>query len=155
MEKAPPPHTSLSISSSLSSSSSAFSSLKHREDQENNHPQQQPIQPIQLDEDIENNSSPVPIVHHIRHLPLKTRLWEVTIEYFPLIFITFGGPAAHIGILHQTFVVKKKWLSDRVFTELLGISSALPGPASTQLAFAVALIRGGIIPAIWAFLIWR
>jgi hypothetical protein len=42
-----------------------------------------------------------------------------------------------------------------MFAELLAVSSALPGPASTQLAYTVALIRDGIVPAIWAFCLWR
>ncbi|TPX58873.1 hypothetical protein PhCBS80983_g02850 [Powellomyces hirtus] len=75
-------------------------------------------------------------------------------ELFSASYITFGGPPAHIAILHEMFVVEKKWLSEEMFAELLGISSALPGPASTQLAYTVALIRDGLIPAIWAFFIW-
>ncbi|KAJ3184669.1 hypothetical protein HDU87_004072 [Geranomyces variabilis] len=86
--------------------------------------------------------------------PLTARLWEVSCNYLPLAFITFGGPPAHIAILHDMFVVRKRWMSEEMFSELLGISSALPGPASTQLAYTVALARDGLIPAIWAFLIW-
>ncbi|KAJ3171210.1 hypothetical protein HDU88_008247 [Geranomyces variabilis] len=85
---------------------------------------------------------------------LTARLWEVSRNYLPLAFITFGGPPAHIAILHDMFVVRKRWMSEAMFSELLGISSALPGPASTQLAYTVALARDGLIPAIWAFLIW-
>ncbi|KAI8817086.1 chromate transporter-domain-containing protein [Fimicolochytrium jonesii] len=85
---------------------------------------------------------------------LTSRLWEVTHDFLPLAFITFGGPPAHIAILHDLFVAKKRWLTEAMFAELLGISSALPGPASTQLAYTVAMIRDGIIPAILAFLIW-
>ncbi|KAJ3161179.1 hypothetical protein HDU86_007801 [Geranomyces michiganensis] len=86
--------------------------------------------------------------------PLTARLWEVSCNYVPLAFITFGGPPAHVAILHDMFVVRKRWMSEAMFAELLGISSALPGPASTQLAYTVALARDGLIPAIWAFLIW-
>ncbi|KAI8907689.1 hypothetical protein DFJ77DRAFT_524679 [Powellomyces hirtus] len=62
----------------------------------------------------------------------------------------------YIQYPHHHWVVdlEKKWLSEEMFAELLGISSALPGPASTQLAYTVALIRDGLIPAIWAFFIW-
>jgi Chromate transporter len=86
---------------------------------------------------------------------LRERLIEVTKDYLPLAMITFGGPPAHIAILHDRFVVQKKWLSESMFAELLAVSSALPGPASTQLAYTVALIRDGIVPAIWAFCLWR
>jgi chromate transport protein ChrA len=87
--------------------------------------------------------------------PLTQRMWEVTKEYLPLCLITFGGPPAHIALLHDRFVVQRKWLSETLFVELFAIGSALPGPASTQLAFSVALMREGIIPALWSFCIWR
>lgn len=89
------------------------------------------------------------------HRPLQQRLREIVADYSPLALITFGGPAAHIAILHDRFVVNKRWLSEKMFTELFAISSALPGPASTQLAYTVALIRDGVVPAIFAFLLWR
>ncbi|KAJ3018072.1 hypothetical protein HKX48_003182 [Thoreauomyces humboldtii] len=82
------------------------------------------------------------------------RFLEITLDYLPLAFITFGGPPAHIAILHELFVTRKRWLSESMFAELFAISSSLPGPASTQMAYTVALLRGGILPAIWAFLIW-
>ncbi|KAJ3069769.1 hypothetical protein HDU98_007183 [Podochytrium sp. JEL0797] len=87
-------------------------------------------------------------------IPLRDRIKEVVVNYLPLGFITFGGPQAHIALLLDLFVVKKKWLSEEMFAELYAISNALPGPASTQLAFTVALIRGGVFPGILAFLIW-
>jgi chromate transport protein ChrA len=97
---------------------------------------------------------------HFPQLPFKAprslreRLNENTREYLPLAFITFGGPPAHIALLHERFVRQKRWLSEAMFAELLAISSALPGPASTQLAYTVALIRDGVLPAIWAFCLW-
>ena len=87
--------------------------------------------------------------------PLSERLFEILYSYAPLSMITFGGPAAHIAILHDKFVVRNRWLSEKMFAELFAISSALPGPASTQLAYTVALIRDGVLPAILAFILWR
>jgi len=57
-------------------------------------------------------------------------------------------------MLHDKFVVQKQWIPDEVFGELFGLSNALPGPASTQLAFAIAQLRDGIIPAIWGWVLW-
>ncbi|KAJ3349706.1 hypothetical protein HDU83_000324 [Entophlyctis luteolus] len=87
-------------------------------------------------------------------IPLTERIREVVINYLPLSYITFGGPQAHIALLLNLFVIKRRWLSEEMFAELYAISNALPGPASTQLAFTVALIRGGVVPGILAFLIW-
>ncbi|KAJ3247045.1 hypothetical protein HDU78_005446 [Chytriomyces hyalinus] len=88
------------------------------------------------------------------HIPLHVRIKEVVVNYLPLGYITFGGPQAHIALLLDLFVVKRQWLSEEMFAELFAMSNALPGPASTQLAFTVALIRGGVIPGILAFVIW-
>ncbi|KAG5185200.1 chromate transporter-domain-containing protein [Tribonema minus] len=85
---------------------------------------------------------------------MRQKLWEVTVDYIPLAFTAFGGPPAHIALLYDRFVVQRGWLSEKMFAELFAISTALPGPASTQLAYTVALIRDGVLPALWAFLIW-
>lgn len=93
-------------------------------------------------------------VEPIENRSLKVRVKETFVNYFPLCYITFGGPAAHIGILHDLFVVRKRWMDDKMFAEMMAIAAGLPGPASTQLAYAVALVRDGVIPAIVAFLCW-
>ncbi|KAJ1547813.1 hypothetical protein HK405_004871 [Cladochytrium tenue] len=87
-------------------------------------------------------------------IPLRARLAEVFINYAPLALTTFGGPQANIAVLLDLFVVRRKWLTEKMFAELFAISNSLPGPGSTQLAFTVALIRGGVAPGVLAFLIW-
>ena len=62
---------------------------------------------------------------------------------------------AHIALFFDLFVTNKKWMTEAMFAELFAISNAMPGPASTQLAFTLAMVRGGVIPGIVAFLIWR
>jgi len=61
---------------------------------------------------------------------------------------------AHISLLYDTFVEKKKWLDANKFSELLGLGQAIPGPTSTQMVFAIGLIRGGFLGAIFAFFLW-
>eukprot|EP00612_Vaucheria_litorea_P002951 CAMPEP_0171461670 /NCGR_PEP_ID=MMETSP0945-20130129/6022_1 /TAXON_ID=109269 /ORGANISM="Vaucheria litorea, Strain CCMP2940" /LENGTH=459 /DNA_ID=CAMNT_0011988057 /DNA_START=146 /DNA_END=1525 /DNA_ORIENTATION=+ len=80
--------------------------------------------------------------------------WEIFTNYWPLPFISFGGPPMHVALFHDKFVNKNEWLSDRMFAEIFAISASLPGPASTQLGYTVALIRSGVCAAIFAFLIW-
>lgn len=72
--------------------------------------------------------------------------------FFSLGLMSFGGPAAHIGYFHQAFVNEKKWLSDAQFSQLLAICQFLPGPASSQLGFAIGLLRGGWAGACAAFI---
>jgi chromate transporter len=56
---------------------------------------------------------------------------------------SFGGPVAHIGYFHEELVARRRWISDKLFTELVGLCQMLPGPASSQLGFAIGLHRGG------------
>ncbi|KAG0330769.1 hypothetical protein BG000_011474 [Podila horticola] len=67
--------------------------------------------------------------------PRRERLLETVHTYFKFGYTTFGGPAAHIGMLHEEVVTRRKWISNDQFTELFAICQALPGPASTELAY--------------------
>ncbi|KAG0298927.1 hypothetical protein BGZ96_004234 [Linnemannia gamsii] len=94
-------------------------------------------------------------VHSSSHLPpLKDRLKEIFSTYFKLGYTTFGGPAAHIAILYDEIVERRKWIASDQFTELFAICQALPGPASTELAYSLALVRSGYLASVIAFLLW-
>ncbi|KAG0050722.1 hypothetical protein BGZ83_004506 [Gryganskiella cystojenkinii] len=80
--------------------------------------------------------------------PLSDRLKETVKTYFKLGYTTFGGPAAHIAILYDDIVTRRQWISSEQFTELFAICQALPGPASTELAYSLSLVRSGIPGAI-------
>ncbi|KAF8939145.1 chromate transporter-domain-containing protein [Dissophora ornata] len=86
--------------------------------------------------------------------PLKDRLVEICSTYFKFGYTTFGGPSAHIAILYDDIVVKRQWLASDQFTELFAICQALPGPASTELAYSLSLVRSGFLCSIVAFLLW-
>lgn len=64
----------------------------------------------------------------------------------------FGGPIAHIGYLREAFVRRRGWLDEERFAQLVAICQFLPGPASSQLGFAIGLLRGGWRGALLAFL---
>lgn len=64
---------------------------------------------------------------------------------------SFGGPVAHIAYFREEFVVKRQWLSEEEFAQLLAICQSLPGPASSQLGFAIGLRRGHFSGALAAF----
>lgn len=57
---------------------------------------------------------------------------------------SFGGPIAHIGYFRQEFVQRRQWLSESAFADLVGLSQFLPGPASSQVGFALGLSRAGL-----------
>ncbi|MGC9459147.1 chromate efflux transporter, partial [Vibrio genomosp. F10] len=72
--------------------------------------------------------------------------------FFALGWISFGGPAAHIGYFRNAFVEKRKWLDDQEYAQIVALSQFLPGPGSSQVGFAIGYKRGGIGGACMAFL---
>jgi chromate transporter len=80
------------------------------------------------------------------------RLLEVTTAFFPMGFIAFGGPQAHIGLFLKTFVEgKRKWLDEQRFMELMSLGQAMPGPTSTQMATAMGISRAGVLGGLISF----
>ncbi|CAH0541181.1 chromate efflux transporter [Vibrio marisflavi] len=72
--------------------------------------------------------------------------------FFGLGCLSFGGPAAHIGYFRTAFVEKLKWLSEKEYAQLVALSQFLPGPASSQVGFALSYKKGGLGGALAAFL---
>lgn len=77
---------------------------------------------------------------------------EILWVFLKLGLTSFGGPIAHIGYFRRAFVQQKQWLSDSQFTELLAICQFLPGPASSQLGFAIGWQRAGWTGGLMAFI---
>jgi len=71
--------------------------------------------------------------------------------FFWLGWISFGGPAAHIGYFRQTFVEKLQWLDDSEYAQIVALSQFSPGPGSSQVGFALGYKRGGLGGACAAF----
>ncbi|ELM3616214.1 chromate efflux transporter [Aeromonas sobria] len=76
----------------------------------------------------------------------------VFLQFLWLGCISFGGPAAHIGYFQRTFVQRLGWLSQAEFARLLALCQLLPGPASSQLGFAIGRQRAGLGGALAAFI---
>jgi chromate transporter len=58
-------------------------------------------------------------------------------------FTAFGGPAVHIAMLREEVVVRRRWLTDEEFLDLLGATNLIPGPNSTEMVIHVGLRRAG------------
>lgn len=71
--------------------------------------------------------------------------------FFLLGWISFGGPAAHIGYFRNTFVEKLKWIEDKEYAQIVALSQFLPGPGSSQVGFALGYHRGGLLGGCAAF----
>ncbi|WP_084589609.1 chromate efflux transporter [Cobetia amphilecti] len=84
--------------------------------------------------------------HATRDAPLasdKARHSEVLRTFLTLGLTSFGGPIAHLGYFHDELVRRRGWLSDKVYAELVAFCQFLPGPASSQVGFALGMVRGG------------
>ncbi|MGZ3673938.1 MAG: chromate efflux transporter [Ktedonobacterales bacterium] len=73
----------------------------------------------------------------------RDRLMEVIALFLRLGFTAFGGPAAHIAMMRQEIVQRRKWIGDQRFADLLGIVNLIPGPSSTELAIYLGYLRAG------------
>jgi chromate transporter len=70
-------------------------------------------------------------------------LREIAKEFLRLGFVAYGGPAAHVAMMEERCVRRRKWLTRERFPDLLGAASLLPGPSSTEVAIHLGEIRGG------------
>jgi chromate transporter len=76
-------------------------------------------------------------------LSMSDRLTEVATLFLKQGFTAFGGPAAHIAMMHDETVNRRKWLSDQDFLDLMGATNLIPGPNSTQMAIHIGFLRAG------------
>jgi chromate transporter len=79
--------------------------------------------------------------------------WPETLGVFLKLGLTsFGGPIAHLGYFRDEFVVRRKWLGDAAYADLVALCQFLPGPASSQVGLAMGLMRAGWPGALAAWL---
>jgi chromate transporter len=68
---------------------------------------------------------------------------EVLLVFLRLGVTCFGGPIAHLGYFREEFVVRRRWLDEQAYGDLVGLCQFLPGPASSQVGFSIGLMRAG------------
>jgi chromate transporter len=68
---------------------------------------------------------------------------EVLLVFLKLGVTSFGGPIAHIGYFREELVVRRRWVDEATYTDLVALCQFLPGPASSQVGFSLGLIRAG------------
>ncbi|MCI4662281.1 MAG: chromate efflux transporter [Neomegalonema sp.] len=69
--------------------------------------------------------------------------WTIFGIFLRLGLTSFGGPVAHLGYFREAFVERRGWMSDRLYADLVALCQFMPGPASSQVGFAIGLLRGG------------
>jgi chromate transporter len=74
---------------------------------------------------------------------MNNNLGEVIRLFLRLGFTAFGGPAAHIAMMHDEVVVRRRWIDEQHFLDLVGATNLIPGPNSTEMAIHICYDRAG------------
>ena len=77
---------------------------------------------------------------------------DVFTAFLKLGLTSFGGPIAHLGYFREEFVVRKKWLDDRIYADLVALCQFTPGPASSKVGIGIGLAKAGLPGALAAWL---
>jgi chromate transporter len=95
-----------------------------------------------------NHPEALPVAHAASP-PLPVTFWQAFVFWLKLGFISFGGPAGQIAIMHQELVERRRWISERRFLHALNYCMVLPGPEAQQLATYIGWLMhrtwGGIV----------
>src|ERR1700742_2577547 len=76
---------------------------------------------------------------------------EVLLVFLRLGVTCFGGPIAHIGYFRDEFVMRRRWIDEHSYADLVGLCQFLPGPASSQVGFSIGLMRAGFLGGLAAW----
>src|SRR5690554_7884633 len=80
------------------------------------------------------------------------RHWgEILVAYLKLGLTSFGGPVAHLGFFRDEFVVRRKWMSEKTYADLVALCQFLPGPGSSQVGVSIGFTRAGYKGALAAW----
>ena len=74
---------------------------------------------------------------------MKQKLIEIAKLFLKLGFIAFGGPAAHIAMMEEEVVTRRKWMSRQHFLDLMGATNLIPGPNSSEMTMHCGHERAG------------
>ena len=77
---------------------------------------------------------------------------QVLFAFLRLGCTSFGGPIAHLGYFRAEFVERRRWLTESTYAELIALAQSMPGPASSQVGFAIGLLRAGWLGGLAAWI---
>jgi chromate transporter len=92
------------------------------------------------------------VIETPEHAPQRGHLLEVLGIFTRLGLTSFGGPIAHLGYFREEIVIRRKWVDERTFGDLVGLCQFLPGPASSQVGISLGIIRAGLLGGLMAWL---
>ncbi len=83
--------------------------------------------------------------------PKRGHLLEVLAIFTRLGLTSFGGPVAHLGYFREEIVIRRKWVDERTYGDLVGLCQFLPGPASSQTGISLGIMRAGLLGGLMAW----
>src|SRR3954471_14676341 len=84
--------------------------------------------------------------------PARGSALEVLAVATKLGLTSFGGPVAHLGYFREEYVVRRKWVDETTYADLIALSQFLPGPASSKVGIALGIIRAGLLGGLMAWI---
>lgn len=84
--------------------------------------------------------------------PVRGSFAEVLFVFLRLGCTSFGGPIAHLGYFQKEIVERRKWCSEGTMAEIIALAQSLPGPASSQVGFALGILRAGWLGGLAAWI---
>ncbi len=78
--------------------------------------------------------------------------FSVLLAFLRLGLTSFGGPVAHLGYFRSEFVLRRQWLDEAAYADIVALCQFLPGPASSQVGLAVGILRAGLPGAVAAWI---
>lgn len=78
-------------------------------------------------------------------------IFRVFLAFLQLGLTSFGGPIAHLGYFREAFVVRRRWIDERAYADLVALCQFLPGPASSQVGIGIGLAKAGLPGALAAW----
>lgn len=82
----------------------------------------------------------------------RSSFWSILVIFAKLGLTSFGGPIAHLGYFREKFVVRRRWIDEAGYADLVALGQFLPGPASSQVGFVLGLARGGFLGGLAAWI---
>lgn len=82
----------------------------------------------------------------------QSRVGLIFLVFLKLGLTSFGGPVAHLGFFREEFVQRRRWLTEESYADLVALCQFLPGPASSQVGYAIGLRQGGTLGGLAAWL---
>jgi chromate transporter len=84
--------------------------------------------------------------------PRRSAVFEVFLVALRLGLTSFGGPIAHLGYFRDEYVVRRKWLDEHTYAEVVALCQILPGPASSQVGMTIGMLRAGLLGGVISWL---